>query len=252
MLGALEFVLDPIRTGRNRLAQLDNVEKTFIGLKIEHYLRDMLKAPKGLRDLVLAGRNVDVKNTVGDRWSWMIPPETYREQEPCLLVALDEHRREAWLGLLVARPGFLGSPNRDNKRGVLTAAYQHILWLQKALGLPSDRWAGIDMGRFLELRQMRGGSRRAAAFFSENLRRPVHRSVIQSLLYDQHDYMKRLRDNGGAKDILRPQGIALLSGTYFNGVLQLMGFRPIGGEEHIAIDVQSPEEGRILALAGEL
>jgi hypothetical protein len=34
---ALEFVLDPIRTARTKLSDLDNVEKTFIGLKVEHF-----------------------------------------------------------------------------------------------------------------------------------------------------------------------------------------------------------------------
>ncbi len=31
ILEATEFVLDPIRTGRTTLSELDNVEKTFIG-----------------------------------------------------------------------------------------------------------------------------------------------------------------------------------------------------------------------------
>lgn len=53
---AIDFVLDPIRTGRTEIRELDNVEKTFVGLKIEHYVRDFLGAPKGLRDLVIGGR----------------------------------------------------------------------------------------------------------------------------------------------------------------------------------------------------
>ncbi|WP_143276812.1 hypothetical protein [Brevundimonas diminuta] len=46
---AIEFVLDPIRTGRTTLSELDNVEKTFIGLKIEHFVRDLLDADVPLR-----------------------------------------------------------------------------------------------------------------------------------------------------------------------------------------------------------
>lgn len=127
VLEAVEFVLDPVRTGRTRLAQLDNVEKTFIGLKTEHFIRDLLDAPKGVRDLELAGRDVDVKNTVGRSWSWMIPPETYRNEEPCLLLAADEENRRAWMGLIIARASYLGAPNRDMKRGLLAGAYQNIL-----------------------------------------------------------------------------------------------------------------------------
>src|SRR5262245_2088606 len=85
---AVDFVLDPVRTARTRLIELDNVEKTFIGLKLEHFVRDLLDVPKGLRDLVIDGTDVDIKNTVGENWS--IPQETYRNSEPCLLMAVDE------------------------------------------------------------------------------------------------------------------------------------------------------------------
>lgn len=252
MLAALESVLDPVRTGRTRLAELDNVEKTFVGLKAEHFVRDMLDAPKGLRDLVLAGQNVDVKNTVGSSWAWMIPPETFRDSEPCLLMALDESRWQAWMGLIVARPEYLGSPNRDGKRGILSAAYANIWWLVEAAPLPRNHWDGIDMARFRELRKIRGGTARAAQYFRENLRRPTHRSVLEALLFDQADYMKRLRGNGGAKDELRPNDIALVSGAYFNAVLISMGLPVIGTDEHIAIDARTEQEWRILREAGEL
>jgi hypothetical protein len=248
---ALEFVLDPVRTGRTHLSQLDNVEKTFVGLKVEHFLRDLLDAPKGIRDLELAGQNVDVKNTVGDSWSWMIPPETYRDSEPCLLAAIDEPRREVWLGLIVAKPDYLGKPNRDLKRGILSKSYENILWLLKAAPLPRDPWVGIDMRRFLELRKMVGGRKRAAAFFRENLRRPVLRSVLEALLYDQNDPMKRLRANHGAKDILKDENIALLSGKYFKSLLAQLGFPHVESDEYIAIDGRSEEDGRLLRGAGQ-
>ena len=48
---AIDFVIDPVRTARTRIADLDNVEKTFVGLKIEHFFRDFLDLPKGIRDL---------------------------------------------------------------------------------------------------------------------------------------------------------------------------------------------------------
>lgn len=252
VLDAIEFVLDPVRTGRTRLVQLDNVEKTFIGLKVEHFVRDLLDAPKGVRDLVLAGRDVDVKNTVGASWCWMIPPETYREAEPCLLIAANEERRLCWMGLIVANDSYLGAKNRDGKRAVLSSAYRHIHWLVEAHPLPRDRWAGLDMGRFRYLRSIKGGSRRAAQFFTENLRRPIHRSVVQALLHDQHDYMKRLRGNGGARDILRRSGVALLSGVYFNPVLQQLGLPRIGNDEHIAVEARSDAEVAILRAADQI
>jgi len=246
ILDAVEFVLDPVRTGRTKITQLDNVEKTFIGLKVEHFIRDILDAPKGIRDLVLAGRDVDVKNTVGSRWAWMIPPETYRHEEPCLLIAANEATRTAWMGLIIAREAYLGAPNRDAKRGIRAPAYQNILWLANGIPWPRDRWNGIDMARFRELRRVKGGSVRAAAFFSENLRKPIHRKVVEALLFDQLDPMKRLRGNRGAKDILKPLGIALMSGVYFNPTLEQLHLPRIGNDEFIAIDIRTAEERAII------
>jgi len=66
------------------------------------------------------------------------------------------------------------------------------------------------MQRFRELRRIDGGSKRAALFFEENIGRKVSRRVIEALLFDQRDPMKRLRENGGAQDLLTPKGIRLV------------------------------------------
>lgn len=183
---AIDFVVDPVRTARTKVSELDNVEKTFIGLKIEHFFRDFLDVPKGLRDLEIDGIDVDVKNTVGAGWT--IPPETYKNSEPVVLVMVADERRRCSLGLLVARPEYMRTAaNRDAKLGLKAASWSHIWWLVESAHLPDSRWAGIDMARFRELRSIKGGSRRAAQFFRENLGRRVHRSIVQSLLFDQLD-----------------------------------------------------------------
>lgn len=243
---AIDFVLDPVRTARTAIRELDNVEKTFIGLKIEHVLRDYLDVPKGLRDLHIDGIDVDIKNTVGA--TWMIPPETYRNEEPCLLIAVADDDKKCWLGLMVARHDYLGSVegNRDKKRSVVKKGLDSILWILSGVSLPRSRWAGVDMGRFRELRKLKGGNARASAFFRENLRRPVHRSIIQALLFDQSDYMKRIRGNGGARDILRKEGVALLSWTYHREILKLLGLRDLTSEEFVAISGR--DDGEVLLL----
>jgi hypothetical protein len=250
-LDAVEFVLDPVRTGRTRLSELDNVEKTFVGLKIEHFVRDLLDAPKGVRDLVLCGVDVDIKNTVSNSWSWMIPPETIRDEGPCLLIASNERQRRSWMGLILARAEYLGKPNRDGKRGILSTAYGDILWLADGVSWPRDRWAGIDMVHFRALRLMRGGSLRAAAFFRANLGRPVHRKVLTALLWDQLDPMKRLRGNGGAKTTLLNEGIALLSGKYSYQAISDIGLPPIGSDEFIAVNIYETNEPDMLMRASE-
>ncbi len=233
---AIDFVIDPVRTARTRVQELDNVEKTFIGLKIEHYFRDLLDVPKGLRDLVIEGLDVDVKNTVGS--TWMIPPETYRNTDPCLLIATAEEDGLCWLGLLVAREPYLGSPNRDQKRAVTSAGFEHILWIVNGRRFPVSRWEGIDMARFRELRKVQGGAKRAAMFFRENLGRPTHRLIVQALLFDQDDYMKRLRGNGGARDILKTEGIALLSGAYDTQQITSIALPPVARDEVISARLQ--------------
>jgi hypothetical protein len=164
----------------------------------------------------------------------MIPPETYRTGDPCLLIATAEEDGRCWLGLLLAKTEYLGAPNRDAKRSVSSAGFEHILWIVNGQRFPTSRWEGIDMGRFRELRKVKGGSRRAAAFFRENLLRPVHRTIVQALLFDQDDYMKRLRGNGGARDELRAEGIALLSGAFDAARIAGLGLGTIGRDEFIA------------------
>jgi hypothetical protein len=58
---SIDFCLDHPWTGRTDFAELDNVERTFIGLKVEHRLRHLLKVPRGKHDFVIGRMDVDVK-----------------------------------------------------------------------------------------------------------------------------------------------------------------------------------------------
>ncbi|WP_424970644.1 NaeI family type II restriction endonuclease [Dinoroseobacter sp. S76] len=241
---AIDFVLDPIRTGRTELRELDNVEKTFVGLKIEHYVRDFLGAPKGIRDLVIGNRDVDIKNTLDN--SWMIPPETYRDEGPCLVINSKEEESRCWMGVMLAREAYLNAPNRDGKRGVKSGAVEHVLWLVEGVEYPPSVWRAFEMAAFRELRKLQPGTARAAEFFRQNLRTVVPREVAEALLFDQKDPMKRLRGNQGARDVLRIEGIALLSGVYGNRVLAQLDLPWLSGDEFIAIAPRTEEERRIL------
>jgi hypothetical protein len=229
---AIDFVIDPVRTGRTGFDQLDNVEKTFVGLKVEHFLRDALDVPKGLRDLIIDGIDVDVKNTT--RSTWMIPPETFSRSDPCVLIASDEVTNHCWFGVFLAKPDYLNKPNRDKKRSVSVYGKRNILWLLERAEYPRSRWADVDMARFRELRSVKFGNVRLAQFFRENLNAPIHRNVIESLLFDQKDFMKRIRGNGGVRDILRREAIAVLSGKYDAELIAKLGMARISADEFIA------------------
>ena len=237
---AIDFVLDPIRTGRTEISELDNVEKTFVGLKIEHYVRDFLRAPKGIRDLVIGNRDVDIKNTLDN--SWMIPPETYREAGPCLVINSKEAESQCWMGVLIAREEYLNAPNRDGKRGVKSGAVENVLWLVEGADYPPSVWRAFDMASFRALREVQPGTARAAEFFRQNLDKPVPREVVEALLFDQDDPMKRLRKNQGARGVLGPEGIALLSDTFGNGLLEELGRGRLPPRTFMAIQPRNDEE----------
>jgi Restriction endonuclease NaeI len=242
---AVDFVVDPVRTARTLISDLDNVEKTFIGLKIEHFLRDFLDFPKGIRDLKIGDMDVDVKTTV--RKTWMIPPETFRNSEPCLLILTATKQRYCSMGLLVAREDYLNAPNRDGKRSVKSGAFSDILWLVEKEPLPESRWARIDMIRFRELRKIKGGSKRAAAFFRENLGKIVHRSIVQGLLFEHDDYMKRLRGNKGARDILVNENIAILSGAYRRDPIKMLGLPACDRDEFVSFQYDESQRDMLQA-----
>lgn len=251
---AVDFLLDSVRTARTRVVELDNVEKTFIGLKLEHFVRDMLDVPKGLRDLVVNGVDVDIKNTVLSNWS--IPQETYRDSEPCLLMAVNDGAYTCSLGLIVAKPEYLhkGKGNRDTKKGVCAEGFKNIHWLVAETPFPPSRFAGLDMGRFRELRkEIKVGKDRASQFFRENLFQVVHRGVVHALLYDQYDYMKRIRANGGAPDDLGYEDIAILIGTYSKDrtLAAHFGIPKLERDEVVAVKPRNQAEWQVLKDSGE-
>lgn len=249
---AIDFLLDPVRTARTRLHELDNVEKTFIGLKLEHFVRDMLDVPKRLRDLHINGTDVDIKNTTAGNWS--IPQETYNNSEPCLLMAIDEEAHKCFLGLIIAKREYLhgGKGNRDTKRGVNGFGFRHILWIVNGAPFRQSRFIGMDMDRFRELRNTLFGNERTAQFCRENLRRVIHRDVVHALLFDQYDYMKRLRANGGAPDILQHEGIAILIGTYLKDreMAATLGMPRLAPDEIVAVSAATEKQRVAMLEAG--
>lgn len=246
----IDSIIDPVRTGRTKFEELVNVEKTFIGLRLEHVLRDMIDVPSGLRDLVIDGMDVDVKNTVRDNWT--IPPETYWDEEPCILIRSNEAELRCWLGVIFAREVYLNTgKNRDGKRSLSKQGKTNILWILDGLPYPASHWTGINTERFRELRRdIKGGTKRACAFFRAHLGLKVHRSVVQALLHDQQDYMKRLRGNGGARDHLAGEGIALLSGVYDAPLAQQLGYGMLAPDEVLAVEPKDAEQAARLRELG--
>jgi hypothetical protein len=253
IMDAIDFILDPVRTGRTEVDELDRVEKAFVGLKVEHFVRDFLGARPGKRDLDLDGISIDIKNTIRKSRTWMIPKETYAESEPVLLIASDVNARTSSMGVMLARPEYLNKPNQDLKRSVKSEARSAILWIAEEVPWPESRWNGLDMDCFRRLRatSSTSGATRAAEFFRRHLGRPIHRSVVTALLHEQYDPMKRLRGNGGARDQLGREGIALLSHWYDRKLLASLGC-PVDADHFLALRPANAEQRALLRSKGKL
>ncbi|KRQ99307.1 hypothetical protein CP49_11975 [Bradyrhizobium valentinum] len=169
-------------------------------------------------------------------------------------MAVDEVAHLCFLGLIIAKPEYLhgGAGNRDTKKGVSATGFANILWLVNSAAFRPSRFNGLNMDRFRELRKTLAGSERVAQFCRENLRRVVHRDVMQALLFDQYDYMKRLRANGGAPDILYREKIAILIGTYVNDrvVAARLDFPDLKRDEVVAVTPRSMVEEAMMRKEG--
>lgn len=233
---ALDYVIDPVRTGRTKVSDLDSIEKTFIGLKVEHFLRDELDVPPGVRDLRILDQDVDIKNTV--RKTWMIPPESFRNSDPCLLIMTATDEGHCSFGMIIAKTDYLTKGNRDGKRSVSAFGRQNILWILEKSPLPLSKFDGLDMARFREIRKVPGGNKRVVEFCRENRNTIIHRQVFEALLYDQKDPMKRLRANGGANDILPKENLKIISGAFGEKTLLEYGLQSLSHDEFICVEIK--------------
>lgn len=245
---AIDEVIDAPRTGRLLLEQTEKTEKTYIGTKIEILIRDFFGLPKGLLDLEIDGMDVDIKNTVGA--NWMIPTEAVGK--PCILIASDEKKAICQLGLIICHSSYLTKgENKDKKLSIATANFENILWILHNQSYPANFWEGCDPKIARHIMTGGSGNERIVRLFQSIQRRAIHRDIIQTVAR-QKDYMKRLRKNGGARDSLAEQGIAVLSGFYDAALIKACGLGRIGPDEFIGFCPTKDDEKERLRNAGHI
>jgi hypothetical protein len=206
-----DVIMTP-KTGRRSYNELEKTEKTYIGTRVEIDLRDMLMLPKGKLDTVLAGYDVDIKNTMGN--NWMIPTEAF--DQPCILVAADEKRSVCFLGVIVAHPEYLSQgENKDKKKTISAKGFENIHWLLNAEPYPPNFWQTVPSDAIERIFAETSGNRRVMQLFREVQQRPIGRDVIEAVAR-QKDFMRRLRADGntGTRNQLLKEGILLLNGHY--------------------------------------
>ncbi len=247
---AIDEVIDTARTGRYFLSDLEKTEKTYLGTKFEILLRDWMDVPKGVvLDLLVGGREVDVKSTTGGGYGWMIPPEAV--DQFCILLRVNEVEAKCAVGLVRARPCYLrGSVNRDSKTSFSAAGRVNIWWLVSDFNYTPNFWSRIGAPLREEIMGSGGGTVRLATLFENCLEIPVSRVLIAGIAA-QDDFMKRIRRNGGARDILAPRGIAILYSENDHKLMHELGL-PVGTREFMSYAPKNALEASLLRLAGHI
>ena len=180
---AVDEIVDPVRSARWTITNLDQPEKTVIGIRVENVLRMELELQRAQHlDMIVAGENVDVKFTIGT--NWQIPLEAHGAI--CLLTSFREADHTASAGLLRTVPEALNpGSNRDRKRGVSMSGRAAIRWLIK------DEVAGLSIIGFMagltpELRSAVtdpavGAQVRLNRLFTALKDRPIPEALVQAV-----------------------------------------------------------------------
>jgi hypothetical protein len=92
-------------------------------------------------------------------------------------------------------------------------------------------------------------SEQLATFFESHLGIPVSRNQVKQIA-NQLDYMKRLRRNGGARDILHRKGIALLWGKGDRQLIAQLGLPPVAADEFVAYKPANAAEQALVCSHG--
>jgi hypothetical protein len=246
---AIDEVIDSHRSGRFTVAELEKTEKTYLGTKVEILLRNHLKLKKGkVLDLDVDGIEVDVKNTI--RKTWTIPNEAHNQ--PCLFISTDDKKAVCNVGLMLVRPEVLGGGrNRDDKGAVAARSFEHIHWLLFNAPYPENFWEKIGRAALKKLTAPKGGTERLILLFRTYQEQPISRMIVQALV-GKKDYMKRLRKNGGARDQLHREGIALLSGNYDQATIVKLGLPATGKDYFISFKPHRKEDIDLLRNLGKI
>lgn len=247
---AFDEVIDAPRTSRFTLGETEKTEKTYVGTKVEILIRNYLGVPKGsVLDMLIDGTEIDIKNTTGR--DWMLPREVLgRVSSSCQIIGEDRPVRHRRGNLL--KPEYLRlSTNQDGKGQLSAAQHVNIWWILRQHPYPPNFWEVLSVADRNEIMTSKGGTNRIAALFEKVQGKPISRQQV-SALAQQHDYMKRIRRNGGARDVLAPKGIALLWGQRDRALIDQLGLGPVTADEFISFRPASTAEIALLRDAGHI
>lgn len=242
---SIDEVIDTARTSRLFFHELEKTEKTYLGTKFEILLRDWLQVPKGVvLDLAIDGDEVDVKSTTGG--NWMIPPEAVGQL--CILLKANEGTALCSFGLIRARPAYISaSVNRDSKKSVTAAGKLNIWWMVKDFPYTPNFWNIVSAADRVKIFTLRGTQ--AIAYLFEHYQKVSVSRIQIAAIARQDDFMKRVRRNGGARDILDQKGIHLFYSETDRAVMTALGLQ-FGAREFMSFKPTTQSEHQILKTFG--
>lgn len=203
----LDQLYDGQHTGRYRWDQLHKTEKTHCGTLVEINMHRAFEfADGGILDYQVAGIEVDCKYSQ-DLWGWMIPIEA--RGRLCLVLTANDHASTWSMGVVRTTDDILGAPNRDGKASILQHGRSRVAWLFEDEALPPNVLLQLPRADVERIMAGSSGAARVRDLFRVAQRRRVGRGVVATVA-QQADYMKRVRENGGARTTLRPEGIIIL------------------------------------------
>lgn len=203
---------DGQHTGRYSVGQLFKTEKTHFGTLIEINLQRELRLADGdLLDFSIAGLEVDCKYS--HTGAWMLPMESFGQ---IVLVTEANDLRSVWSAgvVRVAVENRRTSENRDRKTGLNSHGRSQIAWLHRDAPMQPNALLQLPPPVVAEIMKGRSGQARLNELFRRATNRRLSRNIIATVA-QQDDYMKRVRDNGGSRSALRPEGYLILGGDYF-------------------------------------
>lgn len=240
---------DGQHTGRYRLDQLAKTEKTNFGTLIEINLQREFRFADGTAmDFRIAGHEVDCKYS--HTGAWMLPIESF---DQIILVTQASDQKSVWSAgvVRVTEANRRTSENRDKKTGLNAHGRSQITWLFKDAPMQPNALLQLTPDVVTEIMAGRSGQARLNELFRRATNRRLTRNIIATVA-QQDDYMKRVRDNGGSRSALRPEGFLILGGDYSvqrNLAIALGSAVPEPGE-FVSVQVIPATEGDGADIAG--
>lgn len=185
-------------------------------------------------DFLIAGVEVDCKFS-RKMGGWMIPREAHGEI--CLVIWAEDTGNPSWsMGLVRASTRFLNTGGNQDKKVTLNKdGMKAVEWLFKDEPMPPNVLLQLAKPELdLIFGNQESGQQRINMLFRVAQKQRIGRAVIATVA-QQADYMKRVRGNGGARTLLKPEGI-IIFGDY-------RSHRRMARE----LQLPEPEEGEFVA-----